>query len=86
MLKKYFVRSTVDTVLLYGSITWTLTTNLAKKLDGTHTRMLRAILNKSWRYHPTHTELYGSIPQHHILYGKEEFDKQVTDIEVTNKL
>ena len=26
---------------------------LEKKLDGNYTRMLRAILNKSWRQHPT---------------------------------
>ena len=30
-----------------------------KKLDGNYTRMLRAILNKSWRQHPTKQQLYG---------------------------
>ncbi len=35
---------------------------LEKKLDGNYTRMLRAILNKSWRQHPTKHHLYGHLP------------------------
>ena len=31
---------------------------MEKKLDGNYTRMLRAILNKSWRKHPTKHQLY----------------------------
>ena len=42
--------------------TWTLTKWLEKKLDGNFTRMLRAILNKSWRKHPTKHQLYGHLP------------------------
>ena len=42
--------------------TWTLTKQLEKKLDGNYTRMLRAILNKSWRQHPTRHQLYGHLP------------------------
>ena len=41
---------------------WTLTKRLEKKLDGNYTRMLRAILNKSWRQHPTKHQLYGHLP------------------------
>ena len=44
------------------STTWTLTKRLEKKLDGNYTRMLRAILNKSWRQHPTRHQLYGHLP------------------------
>ncbi len=33
-----------------------------KKLDGNYTRMLRPILNKSWRQHPTKHQLYGHLP------------------------
>ena len=33
-----------------------------KKLDGKYTRMLRAILNKSWQQHPTRHQLYGHLP------------------------
>ena len=33
-----------------------------KKLDGNYTRMLRTILNKSWRQHPTKQPLYSHLP------------------------
>ena len=49
-------------ILLYGCTTWTLTKRLEKKLDGNYTRMLRAILNKSWQQHPTRRQLYGHLP------------------------
>ena len=48
-------------ILLYGYTTWTLTKQLEKKLDGNYTGMLRAILNKSWRQHPTRHQLYGHL-------------------------
>ena len=32
------------------------------KLDGNYTRMLRAILNKSWQQHPTKHQLYAQLP------------------------
>ena len=49
-------------ILLYGYTTWTLTKRLKKKLDGNYTRMLRAILNKSWPQHPTRHQLYSRLP------------------------
>ena len=49
-------------ILLYGCTTWTLTKRLEKKLDGNYTRMLRAVLNKSWQQHPTRHQLYGHLP------------------------
>ena len=33
-----------------------------EKLDDNYTRMLRAILNKSWRQQPTKQQLYGYLP------------------------
>ena len=39
-----------------------LTKRLEKKLDGNYTRMLRGIMNKSWRQHPTKHQLYGHLP------------------------
>ncbi len=36
---------------------------MEKKLDGNYTRMLRAILNKSWRQYPTKQQLYGHLSQ-----------------------
>ena len=41
---------------------WTLSKQLEKKLDSNYTRMLRAILNKSWQQHPTRHQLYGHLP------------------------
>ena len=52
-MKRSFFQAAVMSILLYGCTTWTLTKRLGKKLDGNYTRMLRAILNKSWRQHPT---------------------------------
>ena len=57
-----YFQAAVASILLYGCTTWTLTKRLEKKLDGNYTRMLRAILNKSWRQHPTKHQLYGHLP------------------------
>ena len=62
-LKISFFRATVETVLLYGSNTWTLTKALEKKIDGTYTRLLRAALNISWQLHTTNKVLYGNLPK-----------------------
>ena len=48
-IKRSFFQAAVVSVLLNGCTTWTLTKRLEKKLDGNYTKMLRAILNKSWR-------------------------------------
>ena len=61
-MKRSFFLAAVVSVLLYGCTTWTLTKRLEKKLDGNYTRMLRAILNKSWQQHPTRRQLYGHLP------------------------
>ena len=61
-LKRNFFRATVESVLLYGATSWTLTKTLEKMLDGAYTRMLRAVLNISWREHPTKRVLYGDLP------------------------
>ena len=52
----------VVSILLYGCTTWTLTKRIEKKLDGSNAWMLRAILNKSWRQHPTKQQLYTHLP------------------------
>ena len=61
-MKRSFFQTAVISILLYGCTTWMLTKWLEKKLDGNYTRMLRAILNKSWRQHPTKHQLYGHLP------------------------
>ena len=60
-MKCSFFQAAVISILLYGCTTWMLTKQLEKKLDGNHTRMLRAILNKSWQQHPTRHQLYGHL-------------------------
>ena len=58
----WFELVSLASILLYGCTTWTLTKRLEKRLDGNYTRMLRAILNMSWRQHPTRHQLYGDLP------------------------
>ena len=59
-MKRSFFQSAVVSILLYGCTTWTLTKRLEK--NGNYTRMLRAILNKSWRQHPIRHKLYSHLP------------------------
>ena len=61
-MKRSFFQAAVVLILLYGCTTWTLTKRLEKKLDGNYTRMLRAILNKSWRQYPIKNQLYSHLP------------------------
>ena len=61
-MKRSFFQAAVVLILLYGCTTWTLTKRLEKKLDNNYTRMLRAILNKSWWQHPTRHQLHGHLP------------------------
>ena len=60
-MKRSFFQAAVISILLYGCTTWMLTKRL-ENLDGNYTRMLRAILYKSWRQHPTRHQLYGHLP------------------------
>ena len=61
-MKHSFFQAAVVSILLYRCTNWTLTKRMKKKLDGNYTRTLRAILNKSWRQHPTRQQLYGHLP------------------------
>ena len=61
-MKRSFFQAAVVSILLYECTTWTLTKRIEKKLDGNYTSMLRAILNKTWRQHPTKQQLYGHLP------------------------
>ena len=57
-MKHSFFQAAVVSILLYGCTTWKLTKQLEKK---NYTRMLQAILNKSWQQHPTRHQLYGHL-------------------------
>ena len=61
-IKCSFFQAAVVSILLYGCTTWTLTKHMEKKLDGNYTRMQWAILNKSWRQHPTKQQLHSDLP------------------------
>ena len=60
-IKRSFFQVAVVSVLLYRCTTWTLTNHMEKELDGNYSRMLRAVLNKFWRQHPTKYLLYGHL-------------------------
>ena len=89
-MKRSFFQAAVLSILLYGCTTWTLTKRLEKKLDGNYTRMLRAILNKSWRQHPTRHQLYGHLPPitktvqvrrtRHAGYRRRNRDELISDV------
>ena len=54
----------IESVLLYGSETWTMTKRLNKVLDGCYTRMLRMALNvNQYRDRVSNAELYGDLPR-----------------------
>ena len=50
-------------VLLYGTETWTLTSQDEKALDGVYTGMLRMALNVSWEDHVRNIDLYDNLPK-----------------------
>ena len=62
-LKTRFFQATVESILLYGCESWSLTAQLQKSLDGTYTRMLRRVHGIRWESHTTNAELYGSVPR-----------------------
>ena len=57
----FFFQEAVMSIILYGCTTWTLTKCKEKKLDSNCTRMLRNILNKSWKQHPAKQQLYDNL-------------------------
>ena len=62
-LKTIFFKSTVESVLLYGSSTWTMTKGLEKKVNCEYTKMLRVVKGVTWQQHMTNDQLYGSLPK-----------------------
>ena len=79
-MKRSFFQAAVVSILLYGCTTWTLTKRLKKKLDDNYTRMLRAILNKSWRQHPTRHQLYGHLPPITKTIQVRRKDELISDV------
>ena len=86
-MKRSFFHAAVVSIMLYGCTTWSLTKRMEKKLDGNYTRMLRAILNKSWRQRPTKQQLYGHLPPNpktiqvrRTRHGWRSRDELISDI------
>ena len=89
-MKCSFFQAAVVSILLYGCTTWTLTKWMEKKLDGNYTRMLQAIVNKSWRQHPTKQPLYCHLPPitktmlvrqtRHAGHCRRSKDKLISDV------
>ena len=63
-MRRSFFQAAVVSILLYGCTTWMLTKSMENTLDSNYASMLRAILNKSCKQHPTKLQLYGH--QSHI--------------------
>jgi hypothetical protein len=61
-LKIRFFIATIESILLYGCESWTLTETQEKSLNGTYTKMLRVAVNTHWSSHTPNTELYGNLP------------------------
>ena len=57
-----FLKSTVESVLFFGSECWTITKSMEKRLNGNYTRLLRKVQNVSWDARLTNEELYGLLP------------------------
>ena len=60
--KERLFLSTVESILLYGAETWTITKAMQKRLDGCYTRMLRMAFDVSWKDMMTNEELYAGLP------------------------
>ena len=55
--------ASVESVLLYGSETWTLSQQSEHRLNGCYTRMLRQALNIDPAAHMTNVDLYQELPE-----------------------
>ena len=61
-MKRNIFQAVAVSILLYECTIWTLTKRMEKKFDGNYTRMLQAVLNKSWKQHLTKQRLYSHLP------------------------
>ena len=62
-IKLSLFNASVESVLLYGSETWTLNQQSKHRLDGCYTRMLRQALNIDPATHMTNEDLYLELPK-----------------------
>ncbi len=57
-LRAKLFAATIETVLLYNAVTWTLTRTLEEDLDAAHSRLLRAAFNIRWPERVRNIDLY----------------------------
>jgi exonuclease III len=57
-LRARLFSATVETVLLYNAVTWTLTSTLESELDAAHSHLLRAAFNVRWPERVRNIDLY----------------------------
>ena len=60
-MKCSFFQAAIMSILIYGWVIWTLTKRMEKNLMVTTQECCAAILNRSWRQHPTKQKLYGHL-------------------------
>ena len=59
------LKVTMETIygnLLYGSETWTFNNSLEKSSNGCYTKLLRMVLNVSWKDKWSNKKLYNEMP------------------------
>ena len=76
--KRSFFQAAIVSLLLFGCTTWTLTKRMEKKIDDNYTRMLRAILNRSWRDTPQISSCTATYHPSRKLSKLDEPDMQRT--------
>ena len=72
-IKRNSFQAVAVSILQYGCTTWMLMKGTKKKLDENYTRMLRTILNKSWKQHPTNSSCMVTYP---LSHEPSKYDEQ----------
>lgn len=62
-LKIKFLRATIESILLYGSETGTLSRKQEIRLGGTYTHLLGRAQSLSWKSHPYISQIYDRLPR-----------------------
>ena len=61
-LKIRFFNAAIETILLYGCATWSLTETEEKSVDGSYTRMLTKVVNIKALDKKRNEDLNGDLP------------------------
>jgi exonuclease III len=65
-LKRNLFQSTVESVLLYGAETWTLTKTLMNRLEGSYNKLFRYALDIKFTERITNAEIFKDFPPLHV--------------------